>query len=114
MKTQKGVNQETRGSPFGSKLGPSTAENQRTNGKTTQNRAKRFNYIDLRLSIRDQGVGGSNPLSPTIYPKCHWITTDPVFGISTIWSDWVQLAAVLVSQLHCAHPRAPCGCSVRG
>jgi hypothetical protein len=47
---------KTRGSRFGSKLGPSAAENRRRNGKTTQNRAKRFNYMDLRLSIRDQGV----------------------------------------------------------
>src|SRR5947208_10097908 len=36
--------------------------------------------------VRDQGVGGSNPLSPTNYPKhFHWITLVPEFGISTIW-----------------------------
>ena len=36
--------------------------------------------------VRDQGVGGSNPLSPTIFSQAdHWISCDPNFGICTIW-----------------------------
>src|SRR5437667_1174627 len=36
--------------------------------------------------VRDQGVGGSNPLSPTNYPKrVHWISDVPKSWISSIW-----------------------------
>ena len=36
--------------------------------------------------VRDQGVGGSNPLSPTIYSQAaHWISEDAILWISTIW-----------------------------
>jgi hypothetical protein len=50
---------------LGSNLGPITAENQVKLGSETQNQAKRINEIALRWLLRDQGVGGSNPLSPT-------------------------------------------------
>src|SRR5450755_1705239 len=36
--------------------------------------------------FRDQGVGGSNPLSPTIYSQAaHCISEDAILWISTIW-----------------------------
>jgi hypothetical protein len=35
----------------------------------TQNRPKRDNRLVHRLLVPDQGVGGSNPLSPTIRLK---------------------------------------------
>jgi hypothetical protein len=50
---------------LGSDLGPITAENQLKLRCETQNQAKRINEIALHCQIRDQGVGGSNPLSPT-------------------------------------------------
>jgi hypothetical protein len=50
---------------LGSNLGPITAENQVKLGSETQNQAKRINEIALHWLLRDQGVGGSNPLSPT-------------------------------------------------
>ena len=50
---------------LGSNLGPFAAENQRTRDKSTQNQPKRNNKLANRLLVRDQGVGGSNPLSPT-------------------------------------------------
>jgi hypothetical protein len=34
-------------------------------GWNTQNKPKRDNRLVNRLLVRDQGVGGSNPLSPT-------------------------------------------------
>jgi hypothetical protein len=52
-----------------SNLGPITAENQVKPGSVTQNQAKRINEIALRWLLRDQGVGGSNPLSPTIFDE---------------------------------------------
>ena len=50
---------------LGSDLGPIIAENQLKLGSETQNQAKRINEIALLSLLRDQGVGGSNPLSPT-------------------------------------------------
>ena len=52
---------------LGSNLGPFAAENRRTRGKTTQSQPKRDNKLANRFLVRDQGVGGSNPLSPTNY-----------------------------------------------
>src|ERR1035437_3043097 len=54
------------GARFGSNLGPIIAENRVKPWSVTQNQAKRINEIALRWLLRDQGVGGSNPLSPTI------------------------------------------------
>ena len=43
--------------------------------------------------VRDQGVGGSNPLSPTINPKqLIGLARTPFLWISTFGSVWVQLA----------------------
>ena len=43
--------------------------------------------------VRDQGVGGSNPLSPTIIPKqLIELARTPFLEISTFGSVWVQLA----------------------
>ena len=50
---------------LGSNLGPFTAEHRVKPWSETQNQAKRINNIGYRLLLRDQGVGGSNPLSPT-------------------------------------------------
>src|ERR1035441_1537163 len=52
-------------SALGSNLGPFTAENRRTKYKTTQYQPKRDNKLTNQFLVRDQGVGGSNPLSPT-------------------------------------------------
>ncbi len=43
---------------------PKTGE---TRDKSTQNQPKRDNKLANRFLVRDQGVGGSNPLSPTNY-----------------------------------------------
>ena len=53
-------------SKLGSNLGPSAPEYRRKRGYNTQNKPKRNNSLVHRLVVRDQGVGGSNPLSPTI------------------------------------------------
>ena len=50
---------------LGSILGPDSAEHPLKPWYKTQNRAKRFNKLDHPKLLRDQGVGGSNPLSPT-------------------------------------------------
>ena len=50
---------------LGSNLGQLSAENGLKPGSVTQNQAKRINEIAFRWLFRDQGVGGSNPLSPT-------------------------------------------------
>jgi len=52
---------------LGSNLGQIPAENGLKLCSLTQSQAKRINEIALRWLLRDQGVGGSNPLSPTIY-----------------------------------------------
>ena len=54
---------------LGSNLGQISAENGIKPYCQTQNQAKRINEIVFRCFFRDQGVGGSNPLSPTNYPK---------------------------------------------
>ena len=51
---------------LGSDLGPIAAENRVIGAKTTQNQLKRDNNLAFLPLLRDQGVGGSNPLSPTI------------------------------------------------
>jgi hypothetical protein len=50
---------------LGSNLGPFAAENHTIGPNKTQSQPKRDNNLDNRLLVRDQGVGGSNPLSPT-------------------------------------------------
>src|SRR5882762_2412699 len=50
---------------LGSKLGQISAENRIKPWSVTQSQAKRINEIALLWLFRDQGVGGSNPLSPT-------------------------------------------------
>jgi hypothetical protein len=50
---------------LGSNLGPLAAEYRGETGWNTQNKPKRDNRLVNRLLVRDQGVGGSNPLSPT-------------------------------------------------
>jgi hypothetical protein len=52
-------------SKLGSNLGPLAAEYRDETGWNTQNKPKRDNRLVNRLLVRDQGVGGSNPLSPT-------------------------------------------------
>jgi hypothetical protein len=47
-------------------LGPIFAGHPAFGSKETHYRPKRINRLANRLLIRDQGVGGSNPLSPTI------------------------------------------------
>ena len=54
---------------LGSNLGPDSSEYRLKCRYKTQNRAKRFNKIDNQKLVRDQGVGGSNPLSPTIFSQ---------------------------------------------
>jgi len=51
---------------LGSNLGPIAAENHAFRPNETHYRPKRINKLAHRWLIRDQGVGGSNPLSPTI------------------------------------------------
>jgi hypothetical protein len=50
---------------LGSNLGQLAAENGVKPWSVTQSQAKRINDIAIPLLFRDQGVGGSNPLSPT-------------------------------------------------
>jgi hypothetical protein len=50
---------------LGSNLGPITAENRVIGPKTTQNQRKRDNNSAFLPLLRDQAVGGSNPLSST-------------------------------------------------
>jgi hypothetical protein len=50
----------------GSNLGPLAPEYHTKRRYNTQNKPKRYNSLVHRLLVRDQGVGGSNPLSPTI------------------------------------------------
>src|SRR6266702_6513733 len=59
-----------RGSPqeSGSEMSPFAAEYRPKPACSTQNKAKRANEIVFLLLVRDQGVGGSNPLAPTILP----------------------------------------------
>src|ERR1700688_1255462 len=52
---------------LGSILGPDSAEHPLKPWYKTQNRAKRFNRLDNRNCFGTRGVGGSNPLSPTIF-----------------------------------------------
>jgi hypothetical protein len=56
---------------LGSSLGPFAAEYRGETGWNTQNKPKRDSRLVHRLLVRDQGVGGSNPLSPDqiIYNK---------------------------------------------
>ena len=57
--------------------------------------------------VRDQGVGGSNPLSPTIYSQAvHWISDDPKFRIFSIW---VRLGPVIKSSTFWTASFAPAG-----
>jgi len=49
---------------LGSDLGQLSAENGVKPRSETQNQAKRINEIVFPWLLRDQGVGGSNPLSP--------------------------------------------------
>ncbi len=51
---------------LGSNLGPISAEYHAFGSNKTHHRPKRINNLANRLLLRDQGVGGSNPLSPTI------------------------------------------------
>ena len=51
---------------LGSKLGPFAPEYHAKTEDNTQNKPKRHNRLVHRLLVRDQGLGGSNPLSPTI------------------------------------------------
>ena len=46
-------------------MSPLAAEYRPKRTCSTQNKAKRANKIVFLLLVRDQGVGGSNPLSPT-------------------------------------------------
>jgi hypothetical protein len=50
-------------------LGPLAPEYHTKRRYSTQNKPKRDNRLVHRLLVRDQGVGGSNPLSPTIKHK---------------------------------------------
>ena len=50
---------------LGSNLGAIAAKNRVKPWCETQNQAKRINEIVFLWMLRDQGVGGSNPLSPT-------------------------------------------------
>ena len=50
---------------LGSNLGQLSAENRVKRGSVTQSQAKRINEIAFPWLFRDQGFGGSNPLSPT-------------------------------------------------
>jgi hypothetical protein len=52
-------------SKLGSDLGPLAAEYRDETWCNTQNKPKQDNMLINRLLVRDQGVGGSNPLSPT-------------------------------------------------
>jgi hypothetical protein len=57
--------QDTTTQKLGSKLSQISAENRIKPQSVTRSQAKRINEIALPLLFRDQGVGGSNPLSPT-------------------------------------------------
>ena len=48
-----------------SDVSPFTAEQRPESACSTQNKAKRANEIVFLLLVRDQEVGGSNPLAPT-------------------------------------------------
>jgi len=61
-----GFKSKNKGSKLGSNLGPLTAENHIFGPRITHHRPKRINNLAHPLLFRDQGVGGSNPLSPTI------------------------------------------------
>jgi hypothetical protein len=54
---------------FESNLSPIAPEYRTKRSSTTQSPPIRINEIVNRLRFRDQGVGGSNPLAPTILPK---------------------------------------------
>jgi hypothetical protein len=60
-----------RSQEVGSDVSPYTAEYQPKSAWLTQNKAKRANEIMFLLLVRDQEVGGSNPLAPTNFlPMC--------------------------------------------
>ena len=69
---------------LGSNLGQLGAENPVKPWSVTQSQAKRINEIALLLFLRDQGVGGSNPLSPTNFFK-HLKRTSG-FPSTALWS----------------------------
>jgi hypothetical protein len=52
-----------------SKVGSNHAKYQLKRCTTTQHRTRRINTLEHQLPFRDQGVGGSNPLAPTIFQK---------------------------------------------
>jgi len=75
---------ENQGIKIWVQFGPIAAKNQRTRGKTTQNQAKRINRLIDRAEFRDQGVGRSNPLSPTIFFQANQRITAPAKQTQTI------------------------------
>ena len=62
---------------IGSNLGPNAAENQVKRCGRLQNKAKRAYKIVFLPLVRDQGVGGSNPLAPTICLR-EFQTVEPI------------------------------------
>jgi hypothetical protein len=56
---------------FGSKPRSNHPKYQPKRCTTTQHRTRRITTLEHPLAFRDQGVGGSNPLAPTI--SSHWL-----------------------------------------
>jgi len=50
---------------FGSNLSPNCTEQGRKPGGKLQSQPRRINNMELISLVRDQGVAGSNPVSPT-------------------------------------------------
>jgi len=64
-------------------VSPLTAEYRPQSGCSTQNKAKRTNKMVFRVLVRDQEVGGSNPLGP--------MTCPPIRTKLSMISEWLDL-----------------------
>jgi hypothetical protein len=72
-------------SKVGSKIESNHAKLQLKRCTTTQHQARKINTLEHPLPFRDQGVGGSNPLAPTILPFGSF--EDHVKGLSVYGED---------------------------
>ena len=62
QRMEPGFPESTREAKLGSNLGPFAPEYHAKTEDNTQNKPKRDNRLVHRLLVRDQGLGGSNPI----------------------------------------------------
>ncbi len=80
---------------LGSNLGQLDAENRVKPWSVTQSQAKRINEIAFLWFLRDQGVGGSNPLAPTnLYKGSSDIIAGTLFPCATSLLPHVKIPRV--------------------